>query len=190
MKSKKQIIQDAAARLFRKKGYQGTSMQDIAGAVGVKAASLYNHIRSKQEILSELLLFMAHRFTEGMHDIETARLSHIEKLERLVALHVRLTVAHTDAASIITGEWVHLSEPNLGQYTRLRNNYEIKFKAIIDECKKEGYILETIDTEIALFSILSTLHWLYSWYNRHPGISPIELEKQLIQTLLGGLRKK
>ena len=186
-KSRKETIKDCAARLFRKKGFSATTMNDIADAVGIKAASLYNHFNSKQDLLKDLLMYMAQRFTKGMAEIENASLPPIEKLERLIALHVRLTTDHTDAISIITGEWVHLKEPELSAYSTMREEYEGKFKRIIEACKKDGSIAD-VNTEIALFSMLSTLHWLYSWYSKNKNISPIDLEKQLIQVLLNGLK--
>ena len=54
--SKRQIILEEAAKLFKDKGYGGTSMRDIAGQVGMEAASMYNHIKSKDEIL-EIICF-------------------------------------------------------------------------------------------------------------------------------------
>ena len=188
-KSKKQIIKEQAAGLFRQKGYQATTMRDLANAVGVKAASLYNHVTSKQQILSEILMELAHLFTQGMHDIENAPLNSIQKLEKLVHLHIQMTVEHTNAISIITGEWIHLQEPTFTQYTSLRDSYEQKFKNIITHCIADGY-LEKVNVDIALYSILSSLRWLYSWYGKHRNINPIELEKQMIHCLITGLRKK
>ena len=114
--SKKIQIYNAAARLFRKKGYKATSMQDIANALDIKAASLYNHISSKQEILKHLLINIADAFTVGMKDIEESSLDDIEKLEQLVILHVDLTLRYKDSIALITGEWVHLENPLLDQY--------------------------------------------------------------------------
>lgn len=187
--TKKELIKDQAAQLFRKKGYKATSMQDIAAAVGMKAASLYNHIKSKQEILQELLMPIAQLFSKGMEDINNSSLSPIEKLEKLIGLHVRLTVENPNAIALITGEWVHLDKEDgtLSRYKTLRADYENHFKNLLKQCVQENQ-LEAINIDIALFSILSTLHWLYSWYNRHPEISPIELEKQIIHCLLNGLK--
>lgn len=188
LKSKKQLIKEKAARLFRQKGYQATTMRDLATSVGVKAASLYNHVSSKQMILAELLMEVARAFTKGMEDIENSSLTSVEKLEKLVSLHIRMTVERTDAVSIITGEWIHLEEPVFTEYTTLRDSYEQKFKNIISNCIDDGYF-EEVNIDIALYSILSSLRWLYSWYGKHRNISPIELEKQMIHCLIIGLRK-
>ncbi len=178
---------DCAAKLFRKKGYKGTSMRDIAQEVGVEAASLYNHIQNKQQLLRESLMIIAHLFTKGMEDVNNTSLSDIAKFEELIRLHVRLSVKHTDKISIITSEWVHLNEPALSEYLQLRTAYEEKFKHIIKACIQDGSFKQ-VNTDIALFSTLSTLHWLYSWYSKNRDISPVELEYQMIHCLMDGLR--
>ncbi|MCG8327694.1 MAG: TetR/AcrR family transcriptional regulator [Chitinophagales bacterium] len=187
MQSTKENIRSCAARLFRKKGYKATSMRDIAEEVGIKAASIYNHISSKQELFSELLLQVAHLFTKGMKDINTSSLSAEEKLEKLIALHIHLTAEYTDSISLIAGEWVHLEEPARTQYINLRNDYENQFRNILDAGKEEG-IIKNLDTEIILFSILSTLRWLYTWYSRNKHYNLNDLEQQMINCLIDGVK--
>jgi len=188
VKSRREHILDESARLFRKKGYAGTSVQDIATAVGIKAASLYNHIDSKQSILQQLCLPISESFTNGMKEIELSSLKADEKLEALVTLHLRVSKTFKDRMSLITGDWVHLEGVALKNYKQSRTEYEKSFRAIINECKAQNLIDPSIDTEISLFSILSSLHWLYSWRERHKEISSIELDKQLKLCLLGGLK--
>ncbi len=188
MLSKKQEISNCAASLFRQKGYKATSMRDIAEAMNMKAASLYNHISSKDELFSELLLKMAKLFTKGMEEIAASSLDTSAKLERLIALHVQLTIEHTDAISLITGEWVHLPPQPMEEYIAHRDAYEKEFRAIINQGKSEGLYRE-LDTDIILFSILSTLRGLYSWYSKNKTYNPIELEKQILACLTQGVRK-
>ena len=188
MSSRKEEIRTQAAALFRKKGYSSTSMRDIAEAVGIKAASIYNHIQSKQDLLEDLLLSMAHLFTQGMADIQTTSLSPEEKLEKIIALHVRLSIEHTDAISLITSEWVHLKEPAYTVYRRLRDSYETDFKEVIEQGKKEG-IFRRLDTDVILFSTLSTLRWLYSWYSKNSSYNSKNLEEQLCQILINGIKE-
>lgn len=173
--------------MFRKRGYSASNLRDLAQAVGMKAPSLYNHISSKQELLKELLLDMAGLFTCVMSEVLAAPLGPVEKLEKLIVQHVRLTVQHPDAIALITSEWAHLEEPALTVYLNLRDDYEAHFRQILIECMDAGDF-EKINVDIALFSILSTLRWLYSWYGKHRDISPEELEGQMVRVLVDGLR--
>lgn len=188
MLSKKQEISNCAARLFRKKGYKATSMRDIGDAMNMKAASLYNHIASKEELFSEILLKMASLFTKGMSEIAQSSLSTADKLERLIALHVKLTIEHTDAISLIAGEWVHLPDAAMAEYIDHRDAYEKEFRTIIDQGKAEG-LYQDMDTDIILFSILSTLRGLYSWYTKNKHYNSIELERQMLHCLTRGITK-
>jgi len=188
MHSTKQKIQTSAARLFRKKGYNGTSMKDIASAVNIKAASIYNHFASKQELLQNLLFDMANFFVKGMREITTSSLSTEQQLEQLITLHIRATVDHTDAVALIAGEWIHLEESSKTRYIQLRDEYENEFKSIINKGKKEGKFVD-VDTEIILFSTLSTLRWLYSWYSKNRNYNFIELERQMKICLLEGIKR-
>lgn len=185
MISRKEEIKKTAARLFRKRGYKATSMRDIAEVIGIKAASIYNHIKSKQELLNDLLMEIAILFTKEMATIQNTSLNAQQKMERLIALHVRLTIEHTDAIALIAGEWIHLKEPQKQEYIELRDDYENHFKAIIEQGKSER-LFKNIDTEIILFSTLSTLRWLYSWYSRNRNFNPTALEQQITECLMNG----
>lgn len=185
VQSRRDEIKQKAARLFRKKGYQATSMREIADVVGIKAASIYNHINSKQELLEEMLLTLAQKFTEGMEMIDATTSSPSAKLEELIALHVQLVVDHTDEIALIAGEWVHLDEPAKTKYITLRDEYESAFKEIIEDGKAMGLFKE-IDTDLILFSTLSTLRWLYSWYNKNKSYDVDRLKSELTQCIMNG----
>lgn len=186
MTTKNRIYQ-VGTELFRDKGFAATSMQDIAKGAGIKPASIYNHFVSKQSILNDLLMKGAEMFVEGMKDIKNSSLRSIEKLEKLIGLHVRISVEHTHLMSLMATEWRHLEGEVRLNYIRMRDSYEDDFKATLLAAMEEGDISE-IDVDIALFSILTTLKWFYSWYDKHSDLSPFDLEKHMITCLLGGIR--
>jgi TetR/AcrR family transcriptional regulator, cholesterol catabolism regulator len=186
-KERKAEILQVAARLFRKNGYPATSVRMLARDLHMEAASLY--FPSKQAILQEILLDMASRFTKGLHQILAQHTQPVARLEALVDLHIHLTLAHPDPIALITGEWVHLEEPALGQYLQQRNAYEQAFKGVLHQGMASGDLNPT-DLDTALFSILSTLHWLYSWTARHRDRSEEDLRRDLHQTLLIGLLRR
>jgi AcrR family transcriptional regulator len=186
-KSRKQEILDAAAHLFRKQGYQGSSLKAIAQAVGMEAApSLYNHIKSKQSILSELLLGIAGAFQHGMQAVMTSSLDPRGKLEQLIRLHVTLTVAQPDAIALVISEWSHLEGEDQGAFLRLRDAYERDFRQVLRDGVAQGQF-KPLDVELTMFTLLSTLRALYAWYAKYQQYNPIELENQLIGALLLGV---
>ncbi len=186
--NKRQIIFHTAAALFRKKGYTATSMRDLAKAVGMEAASLYNHIQSKQEILAGLLLDAAQSFMQGMDEIEQKDISPIQKIEKLISLHIHIAVNNTDAISLLTQEWRHLEGEVFHSFNEKRKDYELRFKNILLEGIRCGEIKD-VNPDVALFSILSTMRWFYAWYSKKDGLSIEELEEQFSSVLIAGLQK-
>ena len=185
----KDKIYNVGTRLFRAKGFTATSMQELADQVGIKAASIYNHFDSKHAILEDLLLKGAQMFVQGMSGISASTLPATEKIEKLIGLHVQLTIAHTDLMSLMATEWRHLEGGALNHYVSERDSYEKEFRSILKQAIDDGELIH-IDVDIAVFSILTTLKWFYSWYDKHSDLNPFDLEKYLIQCLLDGLRRK
>ncbi|NQX84520.1 MAG: TetR/AcrR family transcriptional regulator [Flavobacteriaceae bacterium] len=181
---KDEIIQTAAL-LFKEKGYSAVTMRDIAKAVGVRAASLYNHIKSKQEILSEIIIALAEQFTCGMNVIQDAEISSVEKLKRIVKLHVDITANNQNGMASLNNDWMHL-EADLDYYLRLRKDYENDFRTILNEGIAKGELIN-FDSEVMLFSILSTLRLLYGWIPRREELNPNYLADKLSGVLLEGV---
>ncbi len=183
-----EIIKEAGL-LFSKKGYSSTSMQDIADSLGIKAASLYNHISSKQEILTELLLDAAKSFVDGMKQINHAQISPLDKLKRIIALHVKMATNHPNQMSLMVEDWRNLDITGKTNYLAFRDSYEDDFKKILHACIEQAYF-DDIHLELALFSILSTLRWTHIWHLKHPELSAIDLEILLQKYLIEGFLKK
>lgn len=187
VKSKRQQIVEEAGFLFRTKGYTATSMKDIAEKVDMEAASLYNHIKSKHEILSELLLDIAYKFQSGMKNIKASSYTPFEKIKALMSLHIRLTAENTHSISLLTQDWKHLRAVESEKFTRIREQFAADFQSIIEEGMEKGEIKKA-NPEIILNSILSAVRWLYDWYSEDKGISHIELEIQITDLLVNGFK--
>lgn len=187
MQNRKEDIRSTAAKLFRKKGYGATSMRNIAEGVGIKAGSIYNHFDSKQDLLQNLLMLPANLYTTEMQAVKTSPLSSRQKLEKLIKHHVKMAVEHTDTVALIVSDWAHLEGDARTEFFKLREDYEKDFREIIEAGKAEGAFNKAVNTDIAVFSMLSTLRWLFSWYNRNKSLDVKELEEQMIKSLLGGI---
>ncbi|MEM7185119.1 MAG: TetR/AcrR family transcriptional regulator [Bacteroidota bacterium] len=182
---KEEIIQ-VASQLFKEKGYSAVSMRDIAQAMGMKAASLYNHIESKQEILSVLVLELARKFTWGMDEVLQTQLSPLQKIEKIIQLHIDITVNYSEALAALNNDWMHLEGQDLEDFTEMREDYEANFRSIIKEGISLGQ-LRPHHPEVILFSILSTLRTLYLWYQKRGKLDVNVLKKDMAEVLLRGI---
>lgn len=115
-KSRKQQIEQKATILFQERGYAATSMRDLAQVLGIEAASLYSHIKSKEEILQKICFRMAKEFFKAWQEVELETTSFSSKMEKAMIAHVKVITKDTDASAVFFNEWRHLSEPYLGGF--------------------------------------------------------------------------
>ena len=175
-----------AAKLFRKKGYNAVSMRDLAQALEIKAASLYNHINSKQEILGIIILDAAENFTQHMNSVSPENISSIKKLESVIENHIQITIEKTDALACLNNDWMHLEKLDLENYLMMRNTYEAKMRNIIEQGIQQKELQER-NIDLVLFSLLSTLRTLHLWYSKNKEVSPQLLFEEMKQNLLHGI---
>jgi len=183
---KDEIIRTSTG-LFKEKGYSAVTMRDIAKAMGIKAASLYNHISSKQEILSNIIISLAEEFTRGMEDIKISENSSVEKLINIVNLHVNISTNNPYGMASLNNDWMHL-EKDLDYYLQLRLNYENNFRQIIEQGIENNELIDS-NAEVMLFSILSTLRSLYIWIPNKEDLQHANLASNLSSVLLTGIIK-
>ena len=187
--SRKEQVIRKAAELFREKGYAAASMRDLAQKLGIEAASLYSHIKSKEEILHTLCFDMATEFRRSLEDVEKQNLPASEKLRKGIIGHIQVMAKDLTASAVFMNEHRHLSQPYLRDFLLLRINYINRFKTIIDEGVRTGEFKSTIDKKLAVMTLFSSLNWMPMWYNPNAAIEPVELGLQLADMLVNGLKK-
>jgi AcrR family transcriptional regulator len=186
--SRKDIIVSKAASLFREKGYKATSMRELADAVGVEAASLYNHIHSKTEILHVICFNVANRFMSHMESIEQENVSAIVKVEKLLRFHINEMLHQYEEVYVSDREWKHLTDPYLSNFQNQRRTYRKRFAAIIEKGITAGEI-KSIDAPTAVLIMLHAVSGIESWHRSTAKISGKELEENMVTIMVDGLRK-
>ena len=184
--SRREINKTEAALLFRQKGFKAASMRDLATRVGVEAASLYNHISSKSELLQTICFSVAHRFMQKMEEAENMQASNLEKIELLLRYHIDEMINHYEEVYVSDREWRHLGDPYLSDYKELRRSYRKKFAAIIEDGIKQQEIKD-IDAPTAVLIVLHAICGIESWHRSKQKINPKELENNMITILIDGM---
>jgi AcrR family transcriptional regulator len=187
--SRKEQVIRKAAELFKEKGYAAASMRDLAQLLGIEAASLYSHIKSKEEILRNLCFDMASEFRKSLEEVEKQDLPASEKLRRGIIGHIQVMAKDLTASAVFMNEHRHLSQPYLRDFLLLRINYINRFKSIIEQGARSGEFKKTIDKKLAVMTLFSSLNWMPMWYDPSGIIEPIELGKQLSDMLVNGLKQ-
>lgn len=186
--SKKDLILEKAASMFRQKGFAATSMRDLAETVGIEAASLYNHIRSKNEILEAICFDVANRFNTNMAAIESGAQNSIGKIETLLRFHIKQMIERYEEVYVSDREWKHLEEPYLSNFQNQRSSYRKKFASIIEEGIQKNEIRK-IDAPTAVLIMLHAVSGIESWHRSKAKINADELEDNMVMIMIDGLRK-
>ena len=186
--SKKEFILKKAAQMFREKGFAATSMRDLAETVGIEAASLYNHIRSKNEMLESICFDVANRFTIFMDELEAGNQGTIKKIETLLRFHIKQMIEAFEEVIVCDREWKHLDEPYLSNFHNQRRSYRKRFAAIIEEGIARNEI-KKIDAPTAVLIMLHSVNGIESWHRSTAKISARELEDNMVLIMVDGLRK-
>lgn len=187
--SKKKQVELTATELFQERGYAATSMRDMAQALGIEAASLYSHIKSKEEILQNICFRMAQKFFEAMEEAFAQEPASVaEKLERAIVAHIKVITDDTAASAVFFSEWRHLSEPHLSEFLKMRDRYEGMFYHILKEGVEKKEFIE-LDLKFSVLTILSALNWTHNWFKPTGKMTAEEIGHNLASVMLNGLKQ-
>jgi AcrR family transcriptional regulator len=185
--TKKEVIIEKASKLFMEKGFGAASMRDLAEVVGVEAASLYNHIQSKSEILQAICFKVANEFISHLEAVESSNEPVLKKMETIIRFHIRMMLEQYEYVYISDHEWRHLTEPYLSNFLNQRRSYRKRLSDIIDKgiAKNE---MKRIDPYVAVLTILSAISGIESWQRSRKSTSAETLEASMVKYLIEGLK--
>ena len=186
--TRKDVIITKAAKLFREKGFSATSMRDLAEHVGVEAASLYNHISSKAELLQEICFKVANNFLAHMDEVDASNTGAIAKLEAILRFHIKQMVENYEEVYVSDREWKHLTDPYLSNMQGQRRAYRQRMASIIEEGIRTEEI-KNIDAPTAVLIMLHAVSGIESWHRSKRKIPGDVLENNMVIILVDGLRR-
>lgn len=185
--TRKEEILSKATQLFSERGFSAVSMRDIASAIDIKASSLYNHLTSKQEMLSEIIGQLASEFVTHITRVQANSTLNIQqKLALIIEHHINLSLHQPQVIAVLNTEWIHLDGEHLQEFKAKRFDYENTFRQIIKEGISKGE-LKNLNVEVILFSTLSTLRTLNLWVAKRKHLTPEVLKHDLQRILLSGI---
>jgi AcrR family transcriptional regulator len=170
---------DAAARLFRERGFHATSMRDIAKAVGMLSGSIYYHFDSKEEMLLAVYEEGERRVAEAVDAAVAAETAGPwQRLEAACAAHLGALIAHRDFTQVMIRTLPQEAGAVGPRIRDLRRNYELRFRRLIDDLT----LPPEIDRHYLRLLLFGALNWSQVWY-RSGGDSPRIVARGFLDTL-------
>ncbi len=185
----RQSIIEAAARVFRRDGYAGARLSDIAAEIGMKAGSLYYHFDSR-EVLVEAVMEIG---TKRTHAALVERLralpadaDHLTRLQTAIETHLVMVLAQEDIASA-TIKLIWQVPPQIRDKLLAKQRaYGALWRLLLTAARKGGAIRADVDLSVVRMSIMGALNWAADWYK--PGrLAPKDIARDIAAMVLGGL---
>ena len=161
--SRKTIIFKEAARLFREKGYNGSTLRDLAKRAGVQGGSVYHHYASKQEILFMIMEYTLTMLILKVRQEIEGETKPLAKLRRAIQFHIEYHTVDTDETYVTDSELRSLDQSNYKKIVTLRNNYEMIFREIMEAGNAQGE-MHIDDVKLASKALLQMCTGISYWY--------------------------
>jgi AcrR family transcriptional regulator len=177
-----------AAQIIVQKGYDATSVSDIANALGITKAGLYHYISGKTDLLYEIMKF---GLRELEREVMTPALKIAEPEERLrfaISTHTRIVTRGDGAVSILVDETRALAPARLRAVTRMKRKYFDLLRDTLNELREQGK-LRNVDPTVAAFGVIAMINWLTRWYQPDGALSAGDIANQITDLALNGVLK-
>jgi len=181
-------ILEAAAQVFRQKGFHGASMADIAEAVNLQKASLYHHVSSKQEILLAILDRALELLLDRISAITVQDIPSDKKLQCMVREYLQILVENQDLAAVLLFEHRSLERKQHAHHVPNRDKFESLWRDVITEGVK-AKLFNCDDPALAARALLGIMNWTMTWYHSDGPLTVEQVADQYSNLLLNGLLK-
>ena len=177
------------AQIFRDRGFDATSVSDIARALGLTKAGLYHHFESKETLLFEIMMFGLDKVRDEVIVPVRAIRDPEERLRQLILRHGRIITRGQGAVAHL-GDEIRALPP--ASRRQIENRMRIYFDLVrdtLDELKADGR-LRNVDLTVATFSLIGMIVWLPRWFRQDGRLTQDQVAKELATLALGALVRR
>jgi AcrR family transcriptional regulator len=179
-------ILKSAAKAFRRLGYHGATVEQIAAALKMKKGNLYYYFKNKEEILFACHQYSLDQLLQLLADIERSDLPPDEKLRRLVVAFVHTILDELHGTALFL-DLEALTPAHLKAVIVRRDQFDRKMRQVIEEGIRSGTFASG-NPKLLSFAILGAVNWIPRWYNPDGPASSQEIAERFAEYLIGGLR--
>jgi AcrR family transcriptional regulator len=175
-----------AAKIILQKGYDATSVSDIANALGITKAGLYHYIRGKTELLFDIMNFGLDELDREVVQPATLLDDPEERLRFIIINNARIVTRGDGAVTIVVDEARALTPAQNRKITKRKRAYFELVRATIEELEQQRK-LRAVDTTVAAFNVLAMINWVSRWYQPGGRLTVSQISEQIADSALYGL---
>ena len=181
-------IYRTAAQIILRKGYDATSVNDIANALGMTKAGLYHYINGKKELLFDIMNFGLWELDEEVATPAREISDPAARLRFIIDAHARLVTRGQGAITILVDEVTALTPAQQRKITQSKRKYFDFLRGTLDELKAAGK-MQDVNTTAAAFSLLGMINWLSRWFQQGGALDEEQAADEIVKIALHGLLK-
>jgi AcrR family transcriptional regulator len=174
-----------AAALFRTKGYAQSTTRELAGMIGLKKASLYHYVESKEDLLYEISIESLQQI-DGDVAAAIAASAPADVLRDLIKAHICSALGNRDHHAVMLSELRSLSQPRQQEVIKARDAYEARVRSVISQEQAENRLRSDISPKYLTLSLLNLLNWTIFWYQPGGAMEPDALGNLLASIFIEG----
>jgi AcrR family transcriptional regulator len=179
-------IYRTAAQIILRKGYDATSVNDIANALGMTKAGLYHYISGKKELLFDIMNFGLDELDEEVANPAREITDGASRLRFMISTHAQLVTRGQGAITILVDEVTALTPAQCRKITRRKREYFDYLRDLLDDLKRDGR-LHDVDTTAATFCLLGMINWLSRWFRQDGDLTAEQAAQEIVKIALNGL---
>jgi TetR/AcrR family transcriptional regulator, cholesterol catabolism regulator len=184
----RQEILRTAARLFQQRGYDATSMNDVAASLKLSKGGLYHHFQSKDEILFEIMNHAMEMTQERVIAPVRSIADPLERLRALIRLHIEVVLSPRDREITVMLHENHPLPPALRKRINHRKKEYVHFvESLIADVQRTRAAKAAVSPRAAAFALLGMINWIYQWYKPEGELQATNLIPQFTELIFGGI---
>jgi len=180
-------IIDAASRLFSRKGYKATSLNEIGDEVGLHKTSLFHYFKNKEEILTEIMdRSLAAYINILNYPVIDSNISAEEKFKIALERQIAVVCEYKDYINVYLNEIKSLSPKNRLRYNQKRRQYSKHFEELIREVQadKNSHLFRSLDPKVVTFAVLGMCNWMLNWYKKDGLLTSKEISDIFVKIIM------
>ena len=184
----RQEILRTAARLFQQRGYDATSMNDVAAALKLSKGGLYHHFQSKDEILFEIMNHAMDLTQDRVMTPVRSIADPEERLRALIRLHIEVILSPREREITVMLHENHPLPPTLRKRINTRKKDYVHFvENLLAEVQRTRHAKGSVSPRAAAFALLGMINWIYQWYKPEGNLQANNLVPQFTDMVFGGI---
>lgn len=177
-------LRHTAAQTFYERGYDATSLQEIADRLGLLKGSLYYYIESKEDLLFDVVSSVHREGLAVVQECVNGSGGPLDRLERVIVAHVAHACRNLVPTAVFLREFSALSEDRQQEIMGTDHSYQGVFRDLLAQAQEQELLRPGIDPKIAALSILGSTNWIYRWFRPDGPYTPEEIGQQLADMAL------